>query len=34
MGFIDKEEFQKHLSNQGLFDGNQFFDYLTKHAFF
>lgn len=34
MGFIDKEEFQKHLSNQGLFDGNQFFDYLTKHALF
>ena len=34
MGFIDKEEFQKHLSNQGLFDGNQFYDYLTKHALF
>ena len=34
MGFIDKEEFQKHLSNQGLFDGNQCYDYLTKHALF
>lgn len=34
MGFIDKEEFQKHLSNQGFFDGNQFYDYLTKHALF
>lgn len=34
MSFIDKNEFQKHLSNQGLFDGNQFYDYLTKHALF
>ena len=34
MSFIDKEEFQKYLSNQGLFDGNQFYDYLTKHALF
>lgn len=34
MSFIDKDEFQKHLSNQGLFDGNQFYDYLTKHALF
>ena len=34
MSFIDKDEFQKHLLNQGLFDGNQFYDYLTKHALF
>lgn len=34
MSFIDKEEFQKHLLNQGLFDGNQFYDYYTKHALF